>query len=446
MGRTFRDIAAGIVRQLRDAGYEAYFVGGCVRDFLMGRLPGDYDVVTSARPDEVQRLFPVTIPVGVQFGVVLVVEDGKPYEVATYRTESGYADGRRPSLVAFSSLREDVRRRDFTVNGLAMDPETGRVLDYVGGAADIQGRIIRTIGPPEERFAEDHLRMLRAVRFAANLGFRMEPETLAAIQNGVSAIRKISAERIREEMTKLLTRPGARRGLEMLSETGLLRELLPEAETLRGIEQPPAFHPEGSVWEHVLCMLDALHEEGKASVDHRLAWGVVFHDIGKAVTRQEDDKGVHFYGHVEQGVHMAEGIMRRLKFSGADSETVLALIQNHMRFMHVQQMRPSTLKRFLRIPDFDLHLALHRLDCLGSHGSLEHYEFCREALSSLSREALHPPRILTGHDLLAMGFSAGPLFTEILQSLEDAQLNGEIASTKEARRWVMNKWGKAGGS
>ena len=446
MGRTPRDIAAGIVGQLRNADHEAYFVGGCVRDFLMGRTPGDYDVVTSAKPDEVLQLFPVTVPVGVRFGVVLVVEDGKPYEVATYRTESDYADGRRPSKVAFASLQEDVRRRDFTINGLAMDPDTGKVLDYVGGTADIQKKIIRTIGPPEERFAEDHLRMLRAVRFAANLGFSLDADTLSAIQYYVSAIHKISAERIREELTKLLMRPGARRGLELLSEAGLLGELLPEIEALRGIEQPPAFHPEGDVWAHILCMLDVLHGEGKAGVDHRLAWAAVLHDIGKAVTRVEDDKGVHFYGHVEQGVRMAEDIMRRLKFSGADSETVLALIRNHMRFMHVQQMRPSTLKRFLRIPDFDLHLALHRLDCLGSHALLDHYDFCLEALASLSREALHPPRLLSGHDLMAMGLRAGPMFTEILRSLEDAQLNGDISTPQDARRWVMDKWGKTGRS
>ena len=444
MGRTSHDIAAGIVRRLRNAGYEAYFVGGCVRDFLMGRPPGDYDVVTSARPEEVQQLFPVTIPVGIHFGVVLVVEDGNPHEVATYRTEGGYADGRRPSQVSFASLREDVRRRDFTVNGLAMDPETGQILDYVGGVADIQARIVRTIGPPEQRFAEDHLRMLRAVRFAANLDFGMEPETLAAIQNHVSAIHKISAERIREELTKLLKRPGARRGLEMLFKTRLLKELLPEVETLRGIDQPPTYHPEGSVWEHILRMLDALHEEGKSDVDHRLAWAAVLHDIGKAVTRSADDRGIHFYGHVQKGAQIAEGIMRRLKFSGADLETVLALIQNHMRFMHVRQMRPSTLKRFLRLPDFDLHLALHRLDCLGSHGLLDHYDFCRETLASLSLEALHPPRMLTGHDLLSLGFPAGPLFADILRSVEDAQLNGEITTAQEARHWVMDKWGKTG--
>lgn len=438
-------IAADIVKRLRAAGHEAYLVGGCVRDALMGRPPGDYDVVTSARPEEVQRLFPVTIPVGVSFGVVLVVEDGRNHEVATYRTESGYVDGRRPSQISFASLQEDVRRRDFTVNGLAMDPETGQVLDYVGGVADIRERIIRTIGPSSERFTEDHLRMLRAVRFAANLDFTMEPETLAAIQSHASAIHRISAERIREEMTKLLKRPGARRGLEMLFQAGLLQELFPEIETLRHIEQPPAYHPEGTVWEHTLRMFDALHGAGGNEADHRLAWAVMLHDMGKAVTRSEDDKGIHFYGHVEKGVLLAEGLMRRLKFSGADMETVLALIQNHMRFMHVRQMRPSTLKRFLRLPDFELHLTLHRLDCVGSHGLLDHYDYCREALIALPAEALHPPRLLTGHDLMAMGFPAGPRLKEMLQSLEDAQLNGEITDKAGAERWVMERWGDPAG-
>ncbi len=441
IGKTYRDHANGIVRRLREAGHEAYFVGGCIRDLVLGREPGDYDIVTSARPEEVQTLFSVTVPVGVSFGVVLVVEGGKSFEVATYRTEDGYTDGRRPSRVSFSSLREDVHRRDFTVNGLAMDPETGDIIDDVDGLADIRKKIIRTIGNPEQRFAEDHLRMLRAVRFAANLDFEMERATFNAILKNAPSIRKISAERIREELSKLLKRPGARRGMELLHASGLLRELLPEVEAMRGVEQPPAFHPEGDVWEHTLLMLDALHaENGEKDADHRLAWAVVLHDIGKAVTRSEDEKGVHFYGHVEKGTKIAATVLRRLKFSGADMAVILALIEYHMRFMHVRQMRPSTLKRFLRLPDFDLHLALHRLDCLGSHGMLDHYEFCRDALATLPADELRPPRLLSGHDLLAMGLAAGPLFKEILQSVEDAQLNGEISTKQEAARWVSERW------
>jgi poly(A) polymerase len=439
-GRAPRDSANSLARRLREAGHEAYFVGGCVRDLFLGREPYDYDIVTSARPEEVRQLFPVTIPIGVSFGIVLIVEGGKSYEVATYRTETGYLDGRRPSQVSFSSAQEDVGRRDFTVNGLLMDPETDHILDYVGGLADIERRIIRTIGSPGRRFAEDHLRMLRAIRFAANLGFEMDRATFAAVQENAPFIGRISAERIREELTKLLNRPGACRGMEMLCDSGLLRELLPEVEAMRGVEQPPAFHPEGDVWKHTLQMLDALHQGTGDEADHRLAWAVLLHDVGKAVTRSEDENGVHFYGHVQKGGQIAESMMRRLKFSGADLELVLALIHHHMRFMHVQDMRPNTLKRFLRLPAFDLHLALHRLDCLGSHGMLNHYEFCRDALARLPKEELHPPRLVSGHDLMAMGFSAGPLFKEILLSVEDAQLNGEISDAADARRCVLEKW------
>ena len=436
----YRDVASTIVHRLRKAGHEAYFVGGCVRDLVLGREPGDYDIVTSARPDEVQQYFPVTVPVGARFGVILVVEGAKSFEVATYRTENGYDDGRRPSRIAFSSAQEDVKRRDFTVNGLLMDPETGDILDYVDGLTDIRRRLIRTIGLPEQRFAEDHLRLLRAVRFAANLGFEIDGGTFAAIRENAASIKRISAERIREEITKLLKRPGAYRGLELLCATGLLSQLLPEVAALRGIAQPPAFHPEGDVWTHTLQMLDALHAESDTEADPRLAWAVLLHDAGKALTRSEDEKGVHFYGHVQKGCQIAEAIMRRLKFSGADMELVLALIRHHMRFMHVRDMRPNTLKRFLRLPDFQLHLALHRLDCLGSHGMLDHYEFCRQTLAALPEEALHPPRLLTGHDLMAMGYLAGPRFKEMLRSVEDAQLNGEIITADEARRWVKDRW------
>lgn len=434
-----RKMAAAIVQRLRQAGHEAYFVGGCVRDLVMGRQPTDYDIVTSATPKKVQELFPVTIPVGVSFGVVLVVEDGKSFEVATYRTEKEYTDGRRPSHVSFSSATEDVKRRDFTANGLLMDPETQKVIDYIGGLADIDKRLIRTIGPPGKRFSEDHLRMLRAVRFTASLDFELDKETFDAIRKNAFLIHRISAERIREELAKLLRCPGARRGMELLQSTGLLGEILPEVEILREVDQPPDFHPEGTVWEHVLRMLDGLCGQKNHPEDLRLAWAVIFHDIGKAVTRLEDAKGIHFYGHVEEGGRIAETIMRRLKFSGADMETILAMIQNHMKFMNVRQMRPSTLKRFLRMPDFDLHLALHRLDCLGSHGMLDFYEFCRDALEAMPAEELHPPHLLTGQDLIDMGLTPGPRFKEILRALEDAQLGREISSPEDARRWVLER-------
>jgi poly(A) polymerase len=435
-----RASAMDIVLRLQMAGYEAFFVGGCVRDFLRGVEPGDYDIVTSARPDDVQKLFPHTVPVGARFGVVLVIDGGHHYEVATYRTEDGYDDGRRPSHVQFATAQQDVRRRDFTVNGLLLDPLTGYVFDLVGGHMDITRRIIRTIGDPEQRFAEDRLRMLRAVRFAAALEFKIDPPTFAAVQRHAGAIRQISAERIREELTKMITRSGARRGLELLDASGLLTEILPEVAALKDVEQPKAFHPEGDVWQHVLKMLDHLPIGADGALDPCLSWAVLLHDVGKAQTRFVDCSGVHFYGHVRKGEEMAAAILQRLKFSNAQMETILALIHEHMMFMNVRDMRPGRLKRFLRQPDFDLHLELHRLDCLGSHGMLDNYTFCRKNLSELSAEQLHPPPLLTGGDLIVRGYVPGPLFKEILNAVEDAQLNGEIQTKEDAERWVGKRF------
>jgi poly(A) polymerase len=435
-----RETAISIVRRLQNAGHEAYFVGGCVRDLLRGVEPGDYDIVTSAEPDEVYHLFSRTLPVGVRFGVVIVVEEGHSYEVATFRTEKDYGDGRRPSHVEFTTAEVDIRRRDFTVNALLMDPLAGSIIDYVGGKEDIEKRLIRTIGSAQERFAEDHLRMLRAVRFAANLGYEIDPETLDAIKLNAPAIHRISAERIRDELTKLLTRGGARRGMEILAETCLLAEILPEADALRGVEQPPQYHPEGDVWEHTLRMLDLLPSWKGQENDDRLAWAVLMHDVGKALTRSENETGIHFYGHVREGEKIAEKLMRRLKFSRRDMETILALIHCHMLFIHVQEMRPNRLKRFLRMPDFDLHLELHRLDCLGSHAFLDNYEFCKSKLMEVRADELQPPRLLNGDDLIAMGFSPEPLFNEILRAVEDAQLDGEISTSEEARRLVRKRW------
>jgi len=434
-----RDAAAEIVRRLREAGHEAFWVGGCVRDLIRGAAPEDYDIVTSARPEEVRGLFPRTIPVGERFGICLVVEGGAPYEVATFRTEADYDDGRRPSRIAFATAEEDVRRRDFTINGLLMDPETGRIIDHVGGLRDIEQRIIRTIGDPEERFAEDHLRMLRAVRFAATLGFSIEPMTFAAVRRRAAMIMRISAERIRDELSGLLTGGAARRGLELLSESGLLLEIIPEIHALQGVEQPPVFHPEGDVWEHTLRMVALLSRlDGKA--DPRLAWAVLLHDVGKAVTRSEDAAGTHFYGHVQRGEEIAAAILRRLRFSREEMETILALVRSHMLFMNVREMRPNRLKRLLRMPDFALHLELHRLDCLGSHGLLDHYAFCKQKLGEYPEEELRPPRLLTGLDLIGMGFAPGPVFKEILRAVEDAQLGGEIAEAAEARDLVRMRW------
>lgn len=431
-----RAAAAAIVDRLRRAGHEALFVGGCVRDILRGIEPADYDIATSAHPDQVQALFPRTIPVGAAFGVILVIEGGRRYEVATFRREAEYEDGRHPSQVAYTTVEEDARRRDFTVNGLLQDPVTGRIIDCVEGRADIDHRLVRTIGDPELRFAEDRLRMLRAVRFAANLDFSIHPETLDAIRRHAKAIRHISSERIRVELTKILTAGAARRGMELLADTGLLAEILPEVDRLRRLEQPKRFHPEGDVWEHTLRMLTHMRAAAGGLVDVRLAWAVVLHDVGKAVTRTEDDSGIHFYGHVQKGEEIATSLLQRLKFPAADTATVLALIHEHMTFMHVRVMRPGRLKRFLRLSDFSLHLELHRLDCLGSHGMLDNHDYCREKLDELTLEALHPPRLLSGDDLIALGFSPGPRFKDILRAVEDAQLNDRITTKEDARKFL----------
>ncbi len=435
-----RETATQIIRRLKAAGYEGFLVGGCVRDLLLGTEPEDYDIVTSARPEQVQALFSKTVPIGLAFGIILVIEADHAFEVATYRREGGYEDGRRPTVVSFGSAEEDVQRRDFTVNGLLMDPETEVVLDYVGGKKDIKNRLIRTIGFPEERFAEDHLRMLRAVRFAVNLDFDLDPAAFSAIRDHAAAIGRISAERIREELNKLLTRGHARRGMELLEQSSLLQKILPEVAALQGVMQPHQYHPEGDVWSHVLRMLDFFSGGGGVEKDQRLVWAVLLHDVGKAETRSTDDRGVHFYGHARRSAEIAEKILNRLKFSTADMESVLALIRQHMVFMSVKEMRRHRLKRFLRTPDFDLHMELHRLDCLGSSGMLDTYLFCRDQLTALSREALHPPRLLTGHDLRSMGFRPGPLFKEILDALETAQLEGDLTTEEEARRMVLDRW------
>ncbi len=435
-----KDAAVRIVRRLKEAGHEGYFVGGCVRDLLLGQVPEDYDIVTSARPEQVQRLFPRTVPIGAAFGIIMVLEDDYAFDVATFRRESPYVDGRRPSAVHFGSAEEDVRRRDFTVNGLLMDPESQEILDWVGGGADIRSRLIRTIGNPHERFAEDHLRMLRAVRLAANLDFTIQSETFEAIGAHAKAIGRISAERIRDELTKLLTGKRPAEGMSLLSASGLLFRIIPEVSYLSGIAQPLRHHPEGDVWQHVLRMLESFRGGFGAVGDMRLAWAIVLHDAGKALTQSIDEKGIHFYGHVGKSVEIAETVLRRMKFSHGDRDAILALIRHHMLFMSVKDMRASRLKRFLRMPEFELHLELHRLDCLGSHGLLDHYDFCRERLAALPAEELRPPRLLSGYDLQAMGFTPGPQFSKILQAVETAQLEGKLATPAEARSMVLKHW------
>jgi poly(A) polymerase len=439
---TPRELANSICNALIREGYQAFLVGGCVRDLLLGREPADYDVSTDATPDRVMALFPESVAVGAQFGVIIVPRQGYQVEVATFRSDIGSADGRHPERVVFtSSPEQDVQRRDFTINGLLMRHDSETILDFVGGQTDLRAGIIRAIGEPARRFAEDKLRMLRAVRFAARFRFQIDPETLAAIQQHAHEIGQVSAERIREELTKLLTEGSARRGMELLDESGLLQHILPEVAAMQGVEQPPQYHPEGDVWTHTLLMLEGLPAGSSAT----LAWGVLLHDVGKPRTFRpisETGDRIRFDGHVDVGVRMAEGICERLRFSNQDREQILALIANHMRFKDVSRMRASTLKRFIRLPQFDEHLALHRLDCLSSHRHLDAYDFVRRTLEETPVEEMRPTRLLNGNDLQSLGYPPGPLFSKILRSLEDAQLEGLVKSRDEAIAFVAQHYGE----
>lgn len=394
----------------------------------MGTPPKDYDVATDARPEQVLEYFPRSDRVGAHFGVVLIHDEaGGQVEVATFRSDFSYSDGRRPDRVAFETEpKEDALRRDFTINALFEDPTTGEVLDYAGGREDLHSGTIRAIGDAERRFLEDHLRMLRAVRFAARLRFSIEPATLAAIRNLAELASDISAERVRGELIRILTEGQAKRGMELLEETGLLRVILPEVKALQGVEQPPHYHPEGDVWTHTLMMLDLVERPSPA-----LAMGILLHDIGKPATFRVAER-IRFDGHVEAGVEIACGILERLRFSRADTDEILALIANHMRFKDVMQMKPSTLKRFLRLANFDEHLELHRVDCLASNGNLSGWEYAKEHLSSLPADELRPTRLLTGEDLIAEGYRPGPAFGQALEAVETAQLDGQIRTKDEA--------------
>ena len=442
---TPRELANSICDTLIRNGHQALLVGGCVRDLLLGRDPADYDVCTDVTPDRVISLFPDSLAVGAQFGVILVRHNGHKVEVATFRSDIGSADGRHPESVVFSSSpAEDVQRRDFTINGLLMRHDTGEILDFVNGQQDLHGGIIRAIGEPARRFAEDKLRMLRAVRFAARFGFVIDPETFQAIRDQAHQIHQVSAERIREELTKMLTEGATRRAMELLDETNLLKEVLPEVSAMKGVEQPPQYHPEGDVWTHTLLMLGEL-PTGASST---LAWGILLHDVGKPSTfRPVSETGdrIRFDGHVDVGVRMAGAICRRLRFSTDDTKQIIALIANHMRFKDVERMRASTLKRFLRLPQFDEHLALHRLDCLSSHRRLEAYDFVRRVLEETPPEDIRPQRWLTGEDLQALGYAPGPVFSQILHALEDAQLEGLLASKEEAIAYVERNFGEKRG-
>jgi poly(A) polymerase len=451
------------VRTLRERGHQAYFAGGCVRDLLLRREPADYDVATDATPQQVMQIFPRTLAVGEQFGVVLVpfspseasltVEDSclsihagsrrctGAVEVATFRSDVGYSDGRHPDEVRFTNdPREDVQRRDFTINGMMLDPlvvdPANGVLDFVGGRDDLKAGIVRAIGDPERRFTEDKLRMLRGVRFAARFDYKIDPATFSAMQHFASQIRQVSQERVRDELTKMLTEGRAQRAFQLLDESGLLREVLPEISAMKGVEQPPQYHPEGDVFVHTLLLLDKL----PAGSSKTLAWGALLHDVGKPPTFRVAPDRIRFDGHVDIGVKMAAEICRRLRFSNDETEQILALVDNHMRFGDVLRMKQSTLKRFLRLPAFDEHMELHRLDCLSSHGMLDAYDYVREQLRSTPAEAMRPEPLITGRDLIAAGYEPGPRFKEILAAVEDGQLESRLTSREHAMEYVRREF------
>jgi poly(A) polymerase len=486
------EAALGIVERLRAEGHQAYLAGGCVRDLLAGREPHDYDVATSATPDVVLGLFERTFAVGAHFGVVLVADgdeagDGTT-EVATFRSDGAYSDGRHPDAVQYTtSAEEDVKRRDFTINGLLLDPEKlfpqglkpiaceepdvlaeartlqgeaithsaqddssittqhtmrSAVMDFVGGVGDLDAGVVRAIGRAEQRFEEDHLRMLRGVRFAARFGFEVEAGTKAAMRGMAARIDGVSRERVRDELTKMLTEGQARRAFELLEETGLLAEVLPEMARMKGVEQPPQFHPEGDVWVHTLGLLEQL----EAGCSMTLAWGALLHDVGKPPTFRRAPDRIRFDGHVEVGVAMAAEICRRFRFSNEETRQIVALVENHMRFMDAGRMKASTLKRFFRLERFEEHLALHRMDCVAGSGYLEHWEFVREKWLAMPEETVRPKPLITGRELIAAGYRPGAGFKEMLRAVEDAQLEGTIASADEALRLVRERFGEAAAS
>jgi poly(A) polymerase len=435
-----RELANLVCDTLQRNGFQALLAGGCVRDTLLGRPAADYDVATDATPEQVLSLFPEGVSVGARFGVIVVPRDGLKVEVATFRSDVGYSDGRHPDSVVYSRTpQEDVQRRDFTINGMLMRHDSGEVLDFVGGKADLNAGVIRAIGEPDRRFSEDKLRMLRAIRFAARFGYAIDAGTLESIRNHAAEIPQVSCERIREELTKLLTEGGARRAFELLDETKLLKPILPEVAAYQGVEQPRQFHPEGDVWVHTLMMLEGL----KAGCEAALAWGVLLHDVGKPATfRSAEQTGyrIRFDGHVEVGITMSEAICRRLRFSNEETEQIISLVANHMRFKDATHMRTATLKRFVRLPRFDEHMELHRLDCLCSNGSTESYDFVRRFLAETPAEEVRPARLLTGEDLIEMGMKPGPEFSTILQAVEDGQLEGKIPDREAAVEFVRRNY------
>jgi poly(A) polymerase len=428
--------ALSIIRALVDAGHEAYFAGGVVRDILLGlAVESDIDIATSARPEEVESLFEKTVAVGKQFGVIVVVLDQSSYEVTTFRQDAVYEDGRHPASVSFCGAEEDALRRDFTVNALFLDPITDDLLDFIDGQDDLGKKILRTVGIPAERFEEDKLRVMRAVRFACQLGFEIEEGTWSQVIHFSPQLRQVSWERIRDELLKILTSPLANLGMDLLLESGILKATLPEVEAMVGVEQPEQYHPEGDVFEHTRLMFKLADAPSPT-----LALGVLLHDVGKPPTFTRATDRIRFHGHAEIGADMAEVICLRLRLPTEETRVVVELVRQHLRFIHVREMRTSTLKRFLRQSHFDEHLELHRLDCLASHGDLTSYHFCVEKLEELGQAEMRPPSLIGGHDLIGMGLTPGPQFSEILTRLEDLQLENQISNREQALEWVKSTY------
>jgi poly(A) polymerase len=433
MEKTAREIAA----RLRDNGHIAYFAGGCVRDIVRGETPKDFDIATDATPETVQQLFPRTYAVGAHFGVIIVLENGFQFEVATFRSDEAYIDGRHPSAVHFSSPEEDAKRRDFTINGMFYDPVAEEVIDFVGGRADIDAQLVRAIGDPAQRFAEDRLRMLRAVRFATVLDYTIDNQTWDALVANATSINEISAERIRDELVRIFLSPNRARGWDLLDSSGLMRAILPELDRMKGVLQPEQFHPEGDVFEHTRLMLQFLPE--KVSVP--LVFAVLLHDVAKPVTATIDETGrIRFSGHDRAGAEMAEEIMRRLRFSGAETEATVEMVRQHMVFKDVLKMREAKLKRFMARPTFDDELELHRVDCEGSHRMLDNYEFLLRKREEFANEPIIPPPLVRGDDLIALGLKPGPQFGEILEAVETRQLEGNLRTREEALEWVKGEY------
>ena len=426
--------ALAILKTLHDQGHEAYFAGGAVRDLLLEKSISEIDIATSASPQEIEQLFPKTIPVGKQFGVIVVVQDTNNYEVTTFRKEADYVDGRHPTRVSFTDARHDVERRDFTVNALFFNPFTEEVIDYLNGREDLERKLIRTVGPPQSRFQEDKLRLLRALRFACQLDFEIEQQTYQQVKEHASQLTEVSWERIRDEVLKILTGPDPSRGLKLMFDSGILEVILPEIAAMHGVQQPPEFHPEGDVFVHTCLMFELSQERSET-----LALEILLHDVGKPPTFTVKER-IRFDGHADLGAKMAEEICRRLRISNQQIEEVVDVVKDHLRFIHVQEMRESTLKRFLRKTNFSDHLELHRLDSLASHGKLSSYHFCQEKLEELSQEAMRPKPLINGHDLIRLGLEPGPLFSEIMSAIEDFQLEGKLSSKEETLDWVKKHY------